>query len=66
MYPFFKRGGNFNNGENAGVFYFNNDNGGTNNNIGFRAVALRYTKKIRGFYPRWVFLQGEHREQNTT
>ena len=36
--PFFIRGGNFNNSSNAGLFYFNNANGGTNNNYGFRPV----------------------------
>ena len=38
-YPFFKRGGNCNNGDNAGLFYFNNNNGNANDNNSFR-VAL--------------------------
>ena len=36
--PFFKRGGNYNNGTNAGVFYFNNNNGNSNSNNSFRVV----------------------------
>jgi hypothetical protein len=37
--PWFKRGGNSNNGSNAGVFASNNNNGNGNNNVGFRVVA---------------------------
>ena len=36
---FFKRGGNYNNDTDAGLFYFNNNNGNSNINNGFR-VAL--------------------------
>ena len=36
--PWFKRGGNYNNGANAGTFNFNNNNGNANNNNGFRSV----------------------------
>ena len=39
-YPFVLRGGNFNNGSNAGVFAFNRNNGGGNNNYGFRVVLV--------------------------
>ena len=47
--PFFKRGGNYNNGSNAGVFYFNNNNGNSNSNNSFRPVlvALRYNEKFK-------------------
>ena len=47
--PFFKRGGNYNNGTNAGVFYFNNNNGNSNSNNSFRPVlvALRYNEKFK-------------------
>ena len=38
--PFFKRGGNYSNGSNAGTFAFNNNNGNTNNNYGFRSVLV--------------------------
>lgn len=38
--PFFLRGGNYNNGSNAGPFYFNNNNGGGNNNNSFRVVLF--------------------------
>ena len=34
--PFFNRGGIDNNGDNAGVFYFNVSNGGSTNDCGFR------------------------------
>ena len=37
--PWFKRGGNYNNGANAGAFNFDNDNGNANNNNGFRSVV---------------------------
>ena len=37
--PWFQRGGNWNNGTNAGVFNSNNNNGNNNYNNGFR-VAL--------------------------
>ena len=50
--PFFKRGGNYNNGSNAGLFNFNNNDGGANENKSFRSVlwgALWYTKKSKGF-----------------
>ena len=45
--PFFDRGGGYNNDTNAGVFYFNNINGNTNNNDSFRVVVpvLRYKGK---------------------
>ena len=36
----FLRGGNYNNGTNAGAFYFNNNNGNANGNNGARAVLL--------------------------
>lgn len=36
--PWFERGGNANNGSNAGLFASNNNNGNANNNIGFRVV----------------------------
>src|SRR5574344_192799 len=39
--PVFKRGGNYNNGDQAGVFTFNNNNGNPNNNNGFR-VCLAF------------------------
>ena len=47
-YPFFIRGGNYNDKSDAGVFYFNNDNGNDNNDIGFRVVVpvLRYFKNL--------------------
>ena len=51
--PFFKRGGNYNNGSNAGVFNSNNNNGNGNNNNSFRVVlggaALRYTRRRKPF-----------------
>ena len=34
------RGGNYNNGSNAGVFYSGNNNGNPNNNYAFRAALL--------------------------
>ena len=34
------RGGNMTNGANAGAFYFNNNNGNLNNNLGFRACVV--------------------------
>jgi hypothetical protein len=37
--PWFIRGGNSNNGANAGVFAFNNANGDTNTNNAWRAVV---------------------------
>ena len=36
--PWFNRGGNYNNGTNAGVFNFNNTNGNSNSNNSFRPV----------------------------
>lgn len=36
----FLRGGNYNNGSNAGIFNFNNNNGNANGNNGARAVLL--------------------------
>ena len=36
----FQRGGNANNGSNAGLFNSNNNNGNSNNNNGFRSVLL--------------------------
>ena len=36
----FVRGGNYNNGVNAGLFYFNNNNGNANSNNSARAVVL--------------------------
>jgi len=36
--PWFYRGGQANNGANAGVFAFNRNTGGTSNGIGWRAV----------------------------
>ena len=38
--PFFLRGGYFNYGSSAGVFYFNYNTGGSGGTCGFRAVAL--------------------------
>ena len=38
--PFFLRGGNYNDGTNAGVFYFNNNNGNSNGSISFRPVLV--------------------------
>ena len=38
--PFVKRGGNYNNGGNAGVFNSNIANGNANNNNGFRPVVV--------------------------
>ena len=38
--PFVKRGGNVNNGANAGVFYSNITNGNSNNNNGFRPALV--------------------------
>lgn len=38
--PWFERGGNSNNGSNAGVFASNNNNGNNNTNIGFRVALL--------------------------
>ena len=48
-WPFFNRGGNYSNGTNAGVFYFNNNNGNSNGSISFRPVlvALRYNEKFK-------------------
>jgi hypothetical protein len=37
--PWFERGGNSNNGSNAGLWASNNNNGNNNTNIGFRVVA---------------------------
>ena len=42
--PWFERGGNWNNGTNAGVFNSNNNNGNNNYNNGFR-VALSATSQ---------------------
>ena len=39
-WPFFNRGGNYSNGTNAGVFYFNNNNGNSNGSISFRPVLV--------------------------
>ena len=39
--PWFRRGGNFNNGSASGVFAFNHDNGNANGNISFRSVLAR-------------------------
>jgi len=63
------RGGNWNNGSHAGVFASNGNNGNANNNkrvpsgLGC-AVALRYTKKIKGFYPRGANVYGLCRKYN--
>ena len=38
--PFVRRGGNWNNGTNTGVFAFNGNNGNANNNNGFRPVVV--------------------------
>lgn len=38
--PFVKRGGNCDNGTNAGVLYANITNGNANNNNGFRPVVV--------------------------
>ena len=45
--PFFIRGGNYNNGSNAGLFNFNNNNGNAWDNNSFRVVVpvLRYKGK---------------------
>ena len=41
--PFLNRGGNYNNGDNAGVFNSYSNNGNDNDNNGFRTVCtLRY------------------------
>ena len=40
--PWFKRGGNFNNGTGAGVLYFNRNNGNANSNNGSRVVLAYY------------------------
>ena len=47
--PFFNRGGNYNNETNAGVFYFNNDNGNDWNNNSFRVgvPVLRCRGKLK-------------------
>lgn len=45
--PVFKRGGNYNNGSNAGLFNFNRNNGIANNNNGFRVVCAIWHKIIR-------------------
>ena len=39
-FPFFIRGGYYNNGTNAGVFYFNYNSGGSNSNNSFRPVLV--------------------------
>ena len=39
-YPFFRRGGGYNDGTVAGVFYFNNNNGNSNGSISFRPVLV--------------------------
>ena len=44
--PWFNRGGNYNNGSNAGAFNFSNSNGGVNNNS-FRAVLSQRLQYIR-------------------
>ena len=45
--PWFKRGGNYNNGAFAGAFAFNRNTGGVNTNNGFRVVlAYYYDKKV--------------------
>ena len=48
-WPFFNRGGNYNNDSNAGVFYFNRNTGEANDNNGFRVVVpvLRYFKNLK-------------------
>ena len=38
--PFFKRGGDYNNGTGAGVFYFYSDNGNSGGSISFRPVLV--------------------------
>ena len=45
--PFFKRGGNYNNGSNAGVFNFNNNNGNANSNNSFRMCLAIWYKIVR-------------------
>ena len=44
--PFFIRGGNYNNGTNAGVFNFNNNNGNSNSNNSFRMCLAIWYKKV--------------------
>ena len=39
-YPFFKRGGGYNGGTDAGVFYFSDSNGSSNGSISFRPVLV--------------------------
>ena len=39
-WPWFKRGGNWNNGTGAGAFNFNNDNGNANDNNSWRSVLV--------------------------
>ena len=50
--PFFERGGNYNNGSDAGLFYFNNNNGNANSNNSFRVVVpvLRYKGKLKNIF----------------
>ena len=40
--PWVMRGGNYNNGANAGAFNFNNNNGNANTNNSARAVLLGF------------------------
>ena len=45
-YPWFNRGGNYDNGVLAGQFNFNRNTGGANANIGFRLVLSTKIYKI--------------------
>ena len=63
------RGGNYNNGSNAGAFAFNNSNGNANNNNGFRAVLAGVSLWYKGdiisciiFLNSGVLVQGQYRK----
>jgi hypothetical protein len=46
--PWSNRGGESNNGSNAGVFASNNNNGGVNNNVSFRPLSV---SPFKNYFP---------------
>ena len=54
--PVFKRGGNYNNGSNAGLFNFNNNNGDSNSNNSFRPVCVIW-HKIVGYIGLRIYIE---------
>ena len=44
--PWVNRGGNYNNGSNAGAFNSNNNNGNGNNNNSFRSILATMILKL--------------------